>query len=82
MMIVVIGAAIANGAVEWILGFDDFIEYAKIVQVNILVQKLIDKPYKVILGFQVSRLTQNRHWKGDEWHDKHHDLKWNEDLFV
>ena len=37
MMIVVIGAAIANSTVEWILGFDDFIEYAKIVQVNILV---------------------------------------------
>ena len=56
VVVVVIRATIANSAVERILWFYDLIKNAQIVQVNVIIQEFVNKPYEVKLWLQVSWL--------------------------
>jgi hypothetical protein len=70
VVIVVIGATIADRAVEWIFRLYDLIKNAQVVQMYILFQKLIYKPNKVIFWLNVAWLHKNRqqesHQRTDE----------------
>lgn len=66
VVVVVIGALIADGTVEASLAFNDLAEDTKVVQVNVVFQKCINKLDKVKLWRHVARCYEDRREEGRE----------------
>lgn len=70
VVVVVIGAAIADCAVEWVFRLYYLIENAQVIQVYILLQKLVHKPNKVVFRLNVAWLHKDRQKESDQRTDE------------
>ena len=66
VVVIVIGASIADRAVEWIFRLYYLIENAQVIQVYVLLQKLVHKPNKVVFRLNVAWLHKDRQEESDQ----------------
>lgn len=73
VVIVVIGAPVADGAVERVFRLYHLVEDAQVVQVDVLLQEIVNQPNEVEFSLQVPWFNKNRskerHKRNYEKHD-------------